>query len=100
MSNVEYIRKINENYEKGMKTKVNRYRDFTLILAVIIHIFAFISGTILLVVYSLPIATLLVFHGTLQILAYLHIYFGPKIYEKQLRKKVIHSDELFIARNV
>ena len=29
MSNVEHVKKINENYEKGMKMKVNRYRDFT-----------------------------------------------------------------------
>jgi len=100
MSKVEYIRRINKNYEKSMKAKVNRYRDFTLMLAVIIHIFAFISGIILLVVYSLPIATLLVFHGTLQILAYLHIYFGPKIYEKRLRRRAIQPDELFIARNL
>ena len=100
MSNVEHVKKINENYEKGMKMKVNRYRDFTLILAVIIHIFAFMSGTILLVIYSLPIATLLIFHATLQILAYLHIYFGQRIYEKRLRKKVVQPDELFIARNV
>ena len=54
----------------------------------------------LLVIYSLPIATLLIFHATLQILAYLHIYFGPRIYEKRLRKKVVQPDELFIARNV
>ena len=38
--------------------------------------------------------------GQVQILAYLHIYFGPRIYEKRLRKKVVQPDELFIARNV
>ena len=92
MSELEEIRK------KQISDKVSKYRKFAMILAVIIHVIAFITGIVMLVVLSYSFTTMLVFHASMQIIAYLNIYYGPKLYEKRLRKKAIEPDPMLLNR--
>lgn len=75
-----------------IKKKVKRYRDISILIAIAVHILAMISGITLLVLFSLPFMSLLLFHGTVQALAYLNIYFGTRAYERHLRKKIRSID--------
>ena len=69
-----------------------------MILAVIIHVIAFITGIVMLVVLSYSFTTMLVFHASMQIIAYLNIFYGSKLYEKRLRKKSIEPDPILLNR--
>jgi|TARA_B100001167_G_C16762941_1_gene302511 hypothetical protein len=95
-----YLSNLNSLKKQEIADKVAKYRNFSIILAVFIHIFAFITGIILLVVFSYPFMTMLIFHGTMQLLSYIHIYFGPKIYEKRLRRKILKPDLIMLNRHV
>ena len=92
MSASGYISDLESLKKREISNKVEKYRNFSIIVAVFVHIFAFITGIILLVVFSYSFMTLIIFHGTMQLLSYIHIYFGPKIYEKRLRRKVLKPD--------
>ena len=100
MSASGYISDLESLKKREISNKVEKYRNFSIIIAVFVHIFAFITGIILLVVFSYPFMTLIIFHGTMQLLSYIHIYFGPKIYEKRLRRKVLKPDLIMLNRNV
>ena len=84
--------------KQQISDKVSKYRKFSMILAVIIHVIAFITGIVMLVVLSYSFTTMLVFHASMQIIAYLNIFYGPKLYEKRLRKKVIKPDPMLLNR--
>ena len=100
MSTSGYISDLDSFKKREISDKVTKYRNFSIIIAVFVHIFAFITGIILLVVFSYSFMTLIIFHGTMQLLSYIHIYFGPKIYEKRLRRKVLKPDLIMLNRNV
>ena len=100
MSTSGYISDLDSFKKREISDKVTKCRNFSIIIAVFVHIFAFITGIILLVVFSYPFMTLIIFHGTMQLLSYIHIYFGPKIYEKRLRRKVLKPDLIMLNRNV
>ena len=100
MSTSGYISDLESLKKREISNKVEKYRNFSIIVAVFVHIFAFITGIILLVVFSYPFMTLIIFHGTMQLLSYIHIYFGPKIYEKRLRRKVLKPDLIILNRHV
>lgn len=91
-----YLTELEEVRQQKISNRVSKYRKFSIILAVLIHIFAFFTGIMLLVVFSYPFTTMIIFHGIMQILAYLNIYYGPKLYERYLRKKVIKPDLLML----
>ena len=91
-----YLAELEEVRRQKISNQVSKYRKFSIILAVLIHIFAFFTGIVLLVVFSYPFTAMLIFHGIMQILAYLNIYYGPKLYERYLRKKVIEPDLLML----
>jgi len=100
MSASGYISDLDSFKKREISDKVTKYRNFSIIIAVFVHIFAFITGIILLVVFSYSFMSLIIFHGTMQLLSYIHIYFGPKIYEKRLRRKVLKPDLIMLNRNV
>jgi membrane protein YdbS with pleckstrin-like domain len=100
MSASGYISDLESLKKREISNKVEKYRNFSIIVAVFVHLFAFITGIILLVVFSYPFITLIIFHGTMQILSYIHIYLGPKIYEKRLRRKVLKPDLIMLNRHV
>tara|TARA_B100001167_G_C16701745_1_gene272032 strand:+ start:354 stop:656 length:303 start_codon:yes stop_codon:yes gene_type:complete len=100
MSASGYISDLESLKKREISNKVEKYRNFSIIVAVFVHIFAFITGIILLVVFSYSFMTLIIFHGTMQLLSYIHIYFGPKIYEKRLRRKVLKPDLIILNRHV
>ncbi|MCH2380330.1 MAG: hypothetical protein MK228_02280 [Nitrososphaerales archaeon] len=98
MNHSTYLSELEEIRKKQISDKVSKYRKFSMILAVIIHVIAFITGIVMLVVLSYSFTTMLVFHASMQILAYLNIFYGPKLYEKRLRKKVIKPDPMLLNR--
>ena len=98
MDNSTYLSELEELRQKQISDKVSKYRKFAMILAVIIHVIAFITGIVMLVVLSYSFTTMLVFHASMQIIAYLNIYYGPKLYEKRLRKKAIEPDPMLLNR--
>ena len=98
MNHSTYLSELEEIRKKQISDKVSKYRKFAMILAVIIHVIAFITGIVMLVVLSYSFTTMLVFHASMQIIAYLNIYYGPKLYEKRLRKKVIEPDPILLNR--
>ncbi len=100
MSTSGYLSDLNSLKKQEIDDKVTKYRNFSIIVAVFIHLFAFVTGIILLVVFSYPFLTMIVFHGTMQLLSYLHIYFGPKLYEKHLRRKILKPDLIMLNRHV
>ena len=98
MNHSTYLSELEEIRKKQISDKVSKYRKFSMILAVIIHVIAFITGIVMLVVLSYSFTTMLVFHASMQIIAYLNIFYGPKLYEKRLRKKVIKPDPMLLNR--
>ena len=98
MNHSTYLAELEEMRKQQISDKVSKYRKFSMILAVIIHVIAFITGIVMLVVLSYSFTTMLVFHASMQILAYLNIFYGPKLYEKRLRKKVIKPDPMLLNR--
>ena len=98
MNHSTYLSELEEIRKKQISDKVSKYRKFSMILAVIIHVIAFITGIVMLVVLSYSFTTMLVFHASMQIIAYLNIFYGPKLYEKRLRKKVITPDPMLLNR--
>ena len=96
LNKLSYLAELEELRRQQISDKVSKYRKFAIFLAIIIHVIAFVTGIILLVILSYSFTTFLVFHATMQILAYLNIYYGPKLYEKRLRKKVIEPDPLML----
>ena len=100
MSASGYISDLESLKKREISNKVEKYRNFSIIVAVFVHLFAFITGIILLVVFSYPFITLIIFHGTMQLLSYIHIYFCQKIYEKRLRRKVLKPDLIMLNRHV
>ncbi len=98
MNHSTYLAELEEMRKQQISDKVSKYRKFSMILAVIIHVIAFITGIVMLVVLSYSFTTMLVFHASMQIIAYLNIYYGPKLYEKRLRKKVIEPDPILLNR--
>ena len=100
MSASGYISDLESLKKREISNKVEKYRNFSIIVAVFVHIFAFITGIILLVVFSYSFMTLIIFHGTMQLLSYIHIYFGPKSYEKRLSRKVLKPDLIILNRHV
>ena len=98
MNHSTYLSELEEIRKKQISDKVSKYRKFAMILAVIIHVIAFITGIVMLVVLSYSFTTMLVFHASMQIIAYLNIYYGPKLYEKRLRKKAIEPDPMLLNR--
>ena len=98
MKHSTYLSELEEIRKKQISDKVSKYRKFSMILAVIIHVIAFITGIVMLVVLSYSFTTMLVFHASMQIIAYLNIFYGPKLYEKRLRKKAIEPDPMLLNR--
>ena len=98
MNHSTYLSELEEIRKKQISEKVSKYRKFSMILAVIIHVIAFITGIVMLVVLSYSFTTMLVFHASMQIIAYLNIFYGPKLYEKRLRKKAIEPDPILLNR--
>ena len=98
MNHSTYLAELEEIRKQQISDKVSKYRKFSMILAVIIHVIAFITGIVMLVVLSYSFTTMLVFHASMQIIAYLNIFYGPKLYEKRLRKKVIKPDPMLLNR--
>ena len=98
MNHSTYLAELEEMRKQQISDKVSKYRKFSMILAVIIHVIAFITGIVMLVVLSYSFTTMLVFHASMQILAYFNIFYGPKLYEKRLRKKVIKPDPMLLNR--
>ena len=98
MNHSTYLAELEEMRKQQISDKVSKYRKFSMILAVIIHVIAFITGIVMLVVLSYSFTTMLVFHASMQILAYLNIFYGPKLYEKRLRKKAIEPDPILLNR--
>ena len=98
MNHSTYLSELEEIRKKQISDKVSKYRKFAMILAVILHVIAFITGIVMLVVLSYSFTTMLVFHASMQIIAYLNIYYGPKLYEKRLRKKAIEPDPMLLNR--
>ena len=98
MNHSTYLAELEEIRKQQISDKVSKYRKFAMILAVIIHVIAFITGIVMLVVLSYSFTTMLVFHASMQIIAYLNIFYGPKLYEKRLRKKVIKPDPMLLNR--
>ena len=98
MNHSTYLSELEEIRKKQISDKVSKYRKFAMILAVIIHVIAFITGIVMLVVLSYSFTTMLVFHASMQIIAYLNIFYGPKLYEKRLRKKAIEPDPMLLNR--
>ena len=98
MNHSTYLAELEEMRKQQISDKVSKYRKFSMILAVIIHVIAFITGIVMLVVLSYSFITMLVFHASMQIIAYLNIFYGPKLYEKRLRKKVIKPDPMLLNR--
>ena len=96
LNKLSYLAELEELRRQQISDKVSKYRKFAIFLAIIIHVIAFVTGIILLVILSYSFTTFLVFHATMQILAYLNIYYGPKLYEKRLRKKAIEPDPLML----
>ena len=70
-----------------IEKKVNRYQLIAIIIAILVHTFAIITGIIVLVLGSFSVYYFLIIHGSIQILAFIHVYLGPKFYEKRLRSK-------------
>ncbi len=98
MNHSTYLSELEEIRKKQISEKVSKYRKFSMILAVIIHVIAFITGIVMLVVLSYSFTTMLVFHASMQIIAYLNIFYGSKLYEKRLRKKAIEPDPMLLNR--
>ena len=98
MNHSTYLAELEEMRKQQISDKVSKYRKFSMILAVIIHVIAFITGIVMLVVLSYSFTTMLVFHASMQIIAYLNIFYGPKLYEKRLRKKAIEPDPMLLNR--
>ena len=98
MNHSTYLAELEEMRKQQISDKVSKYRKFSMILAVIILVIAFITGIVMLVVLSYSFTTMLVFHASMQIIAYLNIFYGPKLYEKRLRKKVIKPDPMLLNR--
>ena len=98
MNHSTYLAELEEMRKQQISDKVSKYRKFSMILAVIIHVIAFITGIVMLVVLSYSFTTMLVFHASMQIIAYLNIFYGPKLYEKRLRKKAIEPDPILLNR--
>ena len=98
MNHSTYLAELEEIRKQQISDKVSKYRKFSMILAVIIHVIAFITVIVMLVVLSYSFTTMLVFHASMQIIAYLNIFYGPKLYEKRLRKKVIKPDPMLLNR--
>ena len=98
MNHSTYLAELEEMRKQQISDKVSKYRKFSMILAVIIHVIAFITGIVMLVVLSYSFTTMLVFHASMRIIAYLNIFYGPKLYEKRLRKKVIKPDPMLLNR--
>lgn len=98
MNHSTYLSELEEIRKKQISEKVSKYRKFSMILAVIIHVIAFITGIVMLVVLSYSFTTMLVFHASMQIIAYLNIFYGSKLYEKRLRKKAIEPDPILLNR--
>ena len=98
MNHSTYLAELEEMRKQQISDKVSKYRKFSMILAVIIHVIAFITGIVMLVVLSYSFTTMLVFQARMQIIAYLNIFYGPKLYEKRLRKKVIKPDPMLLNR--
>ena len=98
MNHSTYLAELEEMRKQQISEKVSKYRKFSMILAVIIHVIAFITGIVMLVVLSYSFTTMLVFHASMQIIAYLNIFYGPKLYEKRLRKKAIEPDPILLNR--
>ena len=98
MNHSTYLAELEEMRKQQISDKVSKYRKFSMILAVIIHVIAFITGIVMLVVLSYSFTTMLVFHASMQIIAYLNIFYGPKLNEKRLRKKVIKPDPMLLNR--
>ena len=98
MNHSTYLAELEEMRKQQISDKVSKYRKFSMILAVIIHVIAFITGIVMLVVLSYSFTTMLVFHASMQIIAYLNIFYGKKLYEKRLRKKVIKPDPMLLNR--
>ena len=98
MNHSTYLSELEEIRKKQISDKVSKYRKFSMILAVIIHVIAFITGIVMLVVLSYSFTTMLVFHASMQIIAYLNIFYGSKLYEKRLRKKAIEPDPILLNR--
>ena len=96
LNKLSYLAELEELRRQQISDKVSKYRKFAIFLAIIIHIIAFVTGIVMLVILSYSFTTFLVFHATMQIFAYLNIYYGPKLYEKRLRKKVIEPDPLML----
>ena len=96
MNQLSYLAELEELRRQQISDKVSKYRKFAIFLAIIIHVIAIVTGIVMLVILSYSFTTFLVFHSTMQILAYLNIYYGPKLYEKRLRKKVIEPDPLML----
>tara|TARA_Y100000590_G_scaffold451397_1_gene592732 strand:+ start:9795 stop:10097 length:303 start_codon:yes stop_codon:yes gene_type:complete len=98
LDNSTYLSELEELRQKQISDKVSKYRKFSMILAVMIHVIAFVTGIVMLVILSYSFVTMLAFHASMQIIAYLNIYYGPKLYEKRLRKKVIEPDPILLNR--
>ena len=98
MNKLSYLAELEELRRQQISDKVSKYRKFSIFLAIIIHVIAFVTEIVMLVILSYSFTTFLVFHATMQILAYLNIYYGPKLYEKQLRKKAIKPDPLMLNK--
>ena len=78
-----YLAELEEIRRQKISNQVSKYRKFSIILAVLIHIFAFFTGIVLLVVFSYPFTTMLIFHGIMQILAYLNnLFYTIKCYRE------------------
>ena len=66
MNHSTYLAELEEMRKQQISDKVSKYRKFSMILAVIIHVIAFITGIVMLVVLSYSFTTMLVFHASMQ----------------------------------
>ncbi|MFB3043370.1 MAG: hypothetical protein ACE1ZC_03735, partial [Nitrososphaerales archaeon] len=84
MGSADHIPEIRESRVGEITKRVKRYQEISIILAILVHFFVFVSGLGLLVLYSLPLTSFILFHVAAQGLAYVNVVFGPRLYKKML----------------
>ncbi|MEM1943421.1 MAG: hypothetical protein QXO30_08115 [Candidatus Caldarchaeum sp.] len=75
-----------------LEDAVKRYQTTSVVLAILVHFFIFITAILVIVVLKQPLVVFIATHATLQTATILNALFGHKVYRKYLTAR--------LARNV
>lgn len=70
-----------------LEEAVKRYQTTSVVIAILVHFFIFLTGIVVLVVLKQPLSVFVLTHATLQLAAIVNALFGHRLYRRYLIAK-------------